>query len=105
MTDETVQEKKEREEKERVEKAEKAAAEEARGAKERAESLLDKATEAAERIEAANKVTQDNLTRQEALKVEQTLGGKAEAGAETKEDTPEEYAKKVMANEIKTDDS
>ena len=64
--------------------------------------MLDKATEVAERIEAANKGTQENLTKQEALKVEQTLGGKAEAGAETKEDTPEEYAKKVMANDIET---
>ena len=104
MTDETDKKDKEAAEKEASEKAAKAAAEEKGGAKSENEGLLKSAVTAAERLEAANKVTTENLDRQEQLQAESVLGGKADAGAGNKEDTPEEYAKKVMANEIETKD-
>ncbi len=64
-------------------------------------SKIDRANEAAERLERANKKHEALLDRQEEMQVEKTLGGKAEAGdTQKKEDDPEEYARKVMANEI-----
>lgn len=76
--------------------AEDKAAQEAVG---KSEDLITKANAAAMRIEEANKEQKNLLDRQEAMQVEKTLGGTAEAGAEVKEETPEEYVKKVMANE------
>jgi len=56
---------------------------------------------AAERLEAANREKERLLIREEALRVEQTLGGKADAGEPAKtEETPEEYAKKLMSGEL-----
>lgn len=63
-------------------------------------SMVDKANEAAARLERANVEHAKIVARQEALAVEKTLGGTAEAGTPAKEDTPEEYAKKVMANDV-----
>lgn len=64
-------------------------------------SLIDKANEAAERLEDANKETAINLRKQESLQVEEKLGGTAEAGTpQIIEESPEDYAKKVMANDI-----
>ena len=62
--------------------------------------MIDKANEAAARLERANVEHAKLIQKQEALQVEKTLGGKAEAGQPPKEETPEEYAKKVMAGEV-----
>ena len=64
--------------------------------------MIDAANEAAERLEKANKKNEELISKQEALAVEKTFGGEAEAGAPAKEETPEEYAKKVMANDVET---
>lgn len=64
-----------------------------------AEDLISKANAAAARQEEANKVHEALIAKQEAMLVEKTLGGKTEAGTGNKEETPEEYAKKVMAGE------
>lgn len=71
-------------------------------AAEKPKRLVDDANLAAKRLEDANKVHSANLDRQEALQVEQTLGGKTEAASPKKEESPEDYAKKVMANEADT---
>ena len=64
-------------------------------------TLIDDANLAAKRMEDATAALKIENERAEALKVETTLGGEAEAGTpQTKEDTPEEYAKKVMENDI-----
>lgn len=68
-----------------------------------AEDIVDKASEVADRIEKANKAAEEIIAKQEKLAVEATLGGEANAGRPIKEDTPEEYAKKVMVNDIETD--
>ncbi len=73
-----------------------------------ASTMVDSAYVAAERLEAANKKTEELIVRQEELMAKQALAGKAEAGTEPekpKESTDEEYAKKVMANEIQTEDT
>ena len=63
--------------------------------------LIDKANAAAARLEAGNAELGRLLAKQEAMQVEKTLGGKAEVtGTKKPEETPEEYAKKVMANEV-----
>ena len=62
--------------------------------------LIDKANQAAERIEKATEELNKTLKKQEALKIEKALGGTADAGQENKEETPEEYAKRVMKNEL-----
>lgn len=70
--------------------------------------LVKGAADAAERLEAANKTMSDNLDRQEALqakaeeaKAEAALGGSAEAGSEEKkEESPEDYAKRVSENDV-----
>ena len=72
-------------------------------AKEKSTALIDKAHEAAERMERANKKREALLVREEALRVTETLGGKAEAGKPGKEESPAEYAKKVLANDVETD--
>ena len=61
--------------------------------------MISAANAAAARIEEANTETARLNAEATALKVETTLGGQAEAGTGNKEETPEEYAKKVMANE------
>ena len=64
------------------------------------EDLISKANAAAARMEEANKRHEELLQRQEEVKVKETLGGVAEAGTQQKEETPEEYTKRVMANDI-----
>ena len=63
---------------------------------------IDRANAAAQRMEEANAKKAELLDREEALQVERTLGGTATAGQESteKEETPEEYAEKVMGNKI-----
>ena len=65
-------------------------------------SMIDKANEAAERLEKANKEQAELIARQEEIVARQTLGGSSEAaGTQTapKEETPKDYAKRVMSGE------
>lgn len=66
-------------------------------------TLIENATSAAERLEEANQKQEELLNRQEELMARQQLGGKADAGQEAekpKEETAEDYAKRVMANDL-----
>lgn len=65
-------------------------------------TMITEANAAAERQEKANVVLDALIKRQEALAVEATLGGKADVQVAKQEESPEEYAKKVMANDIET---
>ena len=56
-----------------------------------------------ERIEAANKKKEELLEREEKLEALKRLGGESEAGSEPeeeKEETPKEYADRVMRNDL-----
>ena len=64
--------------------------------------LIDKANAAAARMEQANAERKNLISKEEALKVKETLGGKGASTNENKEDSPKEYAKKVMANDVGT---
>lgn len=64
-------------------------------------NMLAEAKRTAERLEAANAKMESLLRQQESLAVERTLAGKSIAGTPQKrEETPEEYAKRVMNNDI-----
>ena len=66
-------------------------------------TLIENATSAAERLEEANEKQEELLNRQEELMARQQLGGKADAGQEPEkpaEETPEDYAKRVMSNTL-----
>ena len=64
-------------------------------------SIVEEAKSVAERIERANAHTRELIRRQEELAVEQTLAGKTIVQQEKpKEETPEEYAKKVLSGQI-----
>lgn len=60
--------------------------------------LIRTATAAAERLEKANKKHEELIQREESLRVEKILAGKADAGEpqQKKEETPKEYAMRVM---------
>ena len=58
------------------------------------------AKELVERQEKANAETKELLDRQDKEKVEKEIGGQADAGQQKKEDTPQEYAKKVLEGTI-----
>lgn len=64
--------------------------------------LIQKANEAAERIEKANKEMDELLKKQELLLAEQRLQGRSFAGGENqpKKMTPEEYARAAMRGEV-----
>ena len=64
--------------------------------------LIKKSTESAERLEAANKKHEELIEAEAKLKLEKTFEGQATAGTGKKEETPEEYAAKVMANDLET---
>jgi hypothetical protein len=68
--------------------------------------LIAQANSAAERLEAANKALEKNLARQEAMFIEQKLGGRSNAGTPPQklDETPEEYAARVMRNEVQAKD-
>jgi len=70
-------------------------------------TMVRDANEAAERLEKANQEKASLLAREERLLVEKSLGGSAEAGKppEPKKDSDEDYAKKVMSNELETKSS
>ena len=61
--------------------------------------LVDKANEAADRLEKENERMEANVKIQEQMKVEKTLSGKAAAGTPQKKETDEEYADKVAKGE------
>lgn len=67
--------------------------------------MIDAANKAAERLEKANEEQKEILARQEELMAKNALGGKAEAGEtnEKKEETPAEYAKRVMSGEVENE--
>ena len=62
-------------------------------------TLYERTNEATERLEAANKKTEENINRQEELYEKQKLGGTTEAGQPTepekKEETNQEYVDRV----------
>ena len=66
---------------------------------------VEKVTENYEALKAANDKVEAELLRGEELKAKIALGGKSSAGQEApvKEETPKEYADKVMKNEVKDD--
>lgn len=66
--------------------------------KEAPEELLNKVNAAAERLEKGNAELAKLLEKQESLKVEATLGGESDAGAQKKsaEDVKAESAKKFL---------
>ena len=68
--------------------------------KEEALELVDKQEKTAERIEKANAETKELMEKRETLDAENQLAGTADAGQKKKEDTPEEYSKKVLSGEI-----
>lgn len=77
--------------------AEKKAAEEAEAAKPSpTEDLISKANAAAARQEEANAELAKLVARQEAMIVEKTLGGTTEAGTGGTEETPKEYAERIL---------
>ena len=65
------------------------------------QSPIEEANKAAERMEKANAETKKLLDRQEKIIAEQTLRGKATGGAPKVEETPKQYADRVMKNEGK----
>ena len=69
-------------------------------------SMIDKANEAAGRLEKANFEQARLLKRQEEIIARQALGGQSEAGTAPtapKEETPQDYAKKVMSGDMGND--
>jgi len=62
--------------------------------------LIASAESAARRLEKANKVAEELLIRKEKQSVRDTLGGSAVAGVPVVEESAEDYAKRVMANDV-----
>ena len=61
------------------------------------QSVVTEANEAAARLEKATAELNKTIQRQEALKVNEMLGGQSEATpSKVKKETPEEYADRVM---------
>ena len=65
----------------------------------KAEDLISAANAAAARQEEANVKHEALLNQQAELKVELSLGGEAEAGTGSKEETPQEYKDRIMKGE------
>lgn len=64
---------------------------------------IDRANDAINRMEAANKIALDIVERQEALKSEEILSGKADAGKEAekpKEETDSEYTARALRGDF-----
>jgi len=64
-------------------------------------SMIDAATQAAERLEKVNEALSKNLDRQEKLDARRMLGGRAEAGQEVKPKTREEKDQEVADSWMK----
>lgn len=60
--------------------------------------MVEKANQAAERLEKANQVQAEQIKKQEAIETRQILGGKTSAGqpAPVIEETPKEYAQRML---------
>ena len=67
--------------------------------------LINDASAAAERLEAATEKYKDLVERQEAVAARMTLGGRSDAGFAEKprEETPREYKDRVMKGGFKED--
>ena len=66
-------------------------------------SVIQRAAEAAERLELANKKQEELMNRQEALMAQNLLGGKSAAGSvadKPKELTEEEYATAAIGGQL-----
>ena len=64
-----------------------------------AETLIDKANQAAKRLEEANKKYEELIKTQLEMEAKKILGGRSEAGMpaeKPKEETPQEYAKRIL---------
>jgi len=61
--------------------------------------MVDAANKAASRLEKANAEKARLLEKEEALRVQQKLDGKASAGDVPAEETPEEYSARIMRGE------
>ena len=75
------------------------------GAKFETTPVIERAREEREKMEAANKVRAELLDREEAIMARKELGGRAEAGGESKEEVDpkvkaKEYAGKVMKGKL-----
>jgi hypothetical protein len=72
---------------------------------EQEQTPVEKVTKNYENLKAANDKVEEELLRAEELKAKIALGGKSMAGQtqETPEETPKEYADKIMKNEVKTE--
>lgn len=66
--------------------------------------LINKAEAAADRLNEQNKRLEANIVRLERAKIESMLGGRS-VNVQPGEETPEEYAEKVMKNDIETKDA
>lgn len=75
--------------------------------KETSTPLIDKSLDAAKAMKEQNDRMEQLIQRQESLMSKDILGGSTEAGREPekpKEETPEEYTKKVLSGEIEYKD-
>lgn len=61
--------------------------------------LIATATSAAARLEAANLATEALIIRQEKLAVDKMLGGVASVSVEKQDESPEDYAKRILDGE------
>lgn len=67
-----------------------------------ADDLISKANVAAARMEEANKKMEENIAKMEKMQVEKTFSGTADTHQQVqKEESPKEYAARVMANDVK----
>jgi len=67
----------------------------------KSDDMVAKAIAAAERLEKANAELELKIKRLESDQVQEVLAGKGDVKPpEEKEDSPEEYAKKVMSNDL-----
>lgn len=61
---------------------------------------LEQAQEVLSRLEEQNAIMAKNLEKAEKMAITNMLGGSANAGQVSKEESPEEYKKKVMRGEL-----
>ena len=67
----------------------------------KATDMIIEANKAAERLEAANKKHEELIEADAKLKLNKTFDGEASAGEGKKEESDEDYAKKVMSGDLK----
>ena len=71
---------------------------------EEAQSLIDKANDAADALNKATKKHEEVVAKLDKRDVEKTLSGKAAAGQKHIKETDEEYADRVVAGDVKLKD-